>query len=221
MLFAAKYVWYSPAFSPKDVPRFYDVASITECPATFRSVINVLADRYSVPGGPTHVAGYDARGFAIGAPLALELGIPFVLLRKDAKSPGVLVESAGYDKEYAEEKLDKMCLRVGSIKRGSRVVLVDDLIATGGTAISGMQLVQELGATVYEFTAILSLPFLGGVEKIRAYMGGVFRDTSVFTLLDDDTVGDANCGDPSHWAEGLRIVPTDRAERLAMQYKLR
>eukprot|EP00282_Hemiselmis_andersenii_P006532 CAMPEP_0114151430 /NCGR_PEP_ID=MMETSP0043_2-20121206/23247_1 /TAXON_ID=464988 /ORGANISM="Hemiselmis andersenii, Strain CCMP644" /LENGTH=254 /DNA_ID=CAMNT_0001246257 /DNA_START=39 /DNA_END=799 /DNA_ORIENTATION=+ len=191
---AAAYKWYSPAFSPKNVPRFYDMASLTESPSTFKAVIDIYVERYSRRGGPTIIAGYDARGFALGAPIAVALGVPFVLLRKDCKSPGVLVESSGYEKEYAEAAEDKMCLRVGSIRRGDRVALVDDLIATGGTAIAGMQLVEELGAHVFEFTAVVSLPSLGGIDKIRGYKNGVFKDTAIFTLLDDATIGDANSG---------------------------
>ena len=77
-------------------------------------------------------------------------------------SPGVLAESAGYTKEYAEAKADQMCLRVGCISPGDNVVLIDDLIATGGTALAGFELVQGMGAKVAEFAAVTCLPGLHG-----------------------------------------------------------
>ena len=207
---AAAFKWYTPRFSPKDVPRFYDVSSITEHPEVFKLVIKVLADRYrALPDDkkPTHILGFDARGFLLGAPLALELGISFVLLRKAEKSPGVLVKSDPYSKEYAEIAPDTMAIRHGSIGRGDRIVLVDDLIATGGTAISGFQLCESLGATVIEFTAMIGIPILDGVRKIHEYANGHFKNVPVFTLIHDSEVGDANCGDPKDWpADKSRII---------------
>lgn len=160
---AAVLRWYGPDFSPKAVPRFYDVSGLTEDPAVFRQVIDLFVARFrSLKPRVTHIAGYDARGFLLAAPIALDMGIPCVLLRKDAKSPGVLAESAGYTKEYAEAKADQMCLRVGCISPGDNVVLIDDLIATGGTALAGFELVQGMGAKVAEFAAVTCLPGLHG-----------------------------------------------------------
>ena len=160
---AAALRWYGPTFSPKAVPKFYDVSGLTEDPAVFREVIDLFVARFkALQPRVTHIAGYDARGFLLAAPIALEMGIPCVLLRKDAKSPGVLVESAGYTKEYAEAKADQMSLRVGCIAPGDSVVLIDDLIATGGTALAGFELVRGLGANVAEFAAVICLPGLDG-----------------------------------------------------------
>ena len=190
--------WYSSTFSPKDVPRFFDVSGITENPEAFQKVIDVFVARYKAAGdqGPTHILGYDARGFLIGPPIALALKIPFVLLRKDGKNPGVTVTSTGYAKEYAEAKPDTQCIRLGSIGEKSRVVLVDDLIATGGTAIAGFELVEAVGAEVYEFAAMISLPFLDGVRKIRESCNGKFKDVSVFTVTHDANIPDAAKADP-------------------------
>jgi adenine phosphoribosyltransferase len=210
---AASFKWYSPKFSPKDVPRFYDVSSVTEYPEVFKTVLKVLVTRYrEKPENerPTHILGYDARGFLLGAPLAVELGLPFVLLRKAEKSPGVLVKSDPYHKEYAEASADTMAIRLGSIGKGSRVVLVDDLIATGGTAISGFQLCEALGAQVVEFTAMIGIPFLNGVEKIHTYANGHFKSVPVFTLIHDSQVPDDNCGDPKDWpADKPRVLPAE------------
>jgi len=201
-LIAEAFQWYSPKFSPKDVPRFYDVSSLTEKPEVFSTMTNVIADRYrALPKEqqPTHIIGYDARGFIIGAPLAVALGLPFVLLRKAEKSPGLLVKSDPYAKEYTEKAPDTMVIRQGAIDSSSRVVLIDDLIATGGTAVSGFQLVEALGAKVVEFCACIGIPFLDGVARIHAYQDGKFKNVPIFTLIHDSQVKDENCGDPKEW----------------------
>jgi adenine phosphoribosyltransferase len=212
--------WYGPKFSPKDVPAFYDVSSITEDPKCFGKVIELFVNRYKAMGeaGPTHVLGYDARGFLIGPPIALALGIPFVLFRKDAKNPGVVVESSGYSKEYAEKKLDAMCMRLGAIKPGARVLLIDDLIATGGTALAGFELCLSCDVEVLEFAAVIDLPFCEGVQKIRAYADGRFKDTPIFTLVDGRTIPDSNGRDPKEWAEASRVVPAPKAKEIMAKY---
>eukprot|EP00440_Ansanella_granifera_P053596 gb/GFBE01058103.1/.p1 GENE.gb/GFBE01058103.1/~~gb/GFBE01058103.1/.p1 ORF type:complete len:247 (+),score=59.75 gb/GFBE01058103.1/:1-741(+) len=217
---ASKIWWFGPKFSPKDVPAFYDVSSITEDPECFRRVIDIFVERYKAMGdaGPTHVLGYDARGFILGPPIALALGIPFVLFRKDAKQPGVVVESSGYSKEYAEKKLDAMCMRMGSIKPGARVLLVDDLVATGGTALAGFELCLSCGIDVCEFAAVIDLPVCEGIKKIRAYADGRFKDTPVFTLVDGTTIPAENGKDPAEWEEESRVVPAPKAKEIMQKY---
>eukprot|EP00927_Polykrikos_kofoidii_P045249 TRINITY_DN3916_c0_g1_i3.p1 TRINITY_DN3916_c0_g1~~TRINITY_DN3916_c0_g1_i3.p1 ORF type:complete len:275 (+),score=44.76 TRINITY_DN3916_c0_g1_i3:78-827(+) len=217
---AGSITWYGPKFSPKDVPKFFDVSSITENPACFTSVIDVFVERYTALGakGPTHVLGYDARGFILGPPVAIALGIPFVLFRKDAKNPGVVVESSGYSKEYTEKKLDNMCIRLGSIPEGSRVLLIDDLIATGGTALAGFELCMSLGVEVCEFAAVIDLPVCDGVTKIREYAGGRFKDIPVFTLIDGTTVPAENGRDPAEWNEESRVVPAPKGADMLKKY---
>lgn len=201
-------IWYSPQFSPKNVPRFYDIASITESPKLFRKIIDIIAQRYHDMGdsGPTHILGFDARGFLLGTPLALELQIPFVMLRKAEKSPGLLIKSEPYHKEYTEEHLDTMAIRANSIAPNSRVVLVDDLIATGGTAIAGFELVKACGAQIIEFTAIIEIPFLNGVQQIRCYRQGEYKNTPIFTLIHDSMITKDTCGDPKMWDSNLSRV---------------
>lgn len=207
--------WYSPHFSPKPVPRFYDAGSLTENPTVFRLVIDVLVQRYrsmSESERPTHILGYDARGFLLGTPVALGLGVPFVMLRKDNKSPGVLVKSSVYQKEYTEAKDDSMVLRVDSLKPDSRVVLIDDLIATGGTAISGFELCKMINARVVEFCAVIGIPGLDGVKKIHEFQDGYYKDVAIFTLIHDSIVDDKSCGDPSQWPAGKsRIIGAEEA----------
>ncbi len=188
--------WYSAQYSPHDVPSFYDVSGLTEQPSVFQRTIDVLTARYSrlpVGDAPTAIAGFDARGFIFGPPLALALGLPFVMIRKAGKLPGVLVSSGQYQTEYST---DETVMRFGSVGVGDRVVLVDDLIATGGTAIAGFELIDQLGARVHEFASVVCLPGLGGVEAIHTYAGGKFQDIPIFTLVDDATIGPEMCRDP-------------------------
>jgi adenine phosphoribosyltransferase len=154
------------------------------------------------------VAGFDARGFIFGPPIALALGLPFCMIRKAGKLPGVLVSSGRYETEYSS---DETVMRLGSVSAGDRVLLVDDLIATGGTAIAGFELVDQLGAEVCELAAIIELPTLGGVEKIHAHAGGKYRDVSIFTVVHDSTIGAANCADPP--AGTPRVVAAQDATR--------
>merc|ERR1711879_875122 len=197
-----------------DVPAFYDISSITEKPKVFKKIIDLFVKRYRAMGaaGPTHVMGYDARGFILGPPIAMALNIPFVLFRKDGKNPGALVESSGYAKEYVEKKLDNMCMRLGAIKPGAKVLLIDDLIATGGTALAGFELCLSCGIEVLEFAAVIDLPFCEGVKKIREYAGGRFKDTPIFTVIDGSMVPDENCRDPKAWEEESRIIPAPRGK---------
>ncbi|KAJ1488218.1 phosphoribosyltransferase-like protein [Baffinella frigidus] len=189
----------------------------------FKGVVDLFEERYSAmppDHRPTVICGYDARGFILGAPIAIALGVPFVLLRKDRKSPGVLVESTSYEKEYKETHNDQMCLRVGAITSSDRVVLVDDLIATGGTAVAGIELVEALGAKVVEFAAVTCLPGLGGSEFIHTAHGGRYSRVTVFTLVGDGAIPQEMCRDPVGWREGDRTVPVDQAGRLRTLYGL-
>ena len=209
--------WYGPKYSPHDVPSFYDVSGITEDPAVFQLVIDFFVARYRAQGpenGPTHIAGFDARGFLFGPPIALALKLPFVMIRKAGKLPGVLVSSGKYVTEYST---DETVMRVGAISSGDRVVLIDDLIATGGTALAGFDLVDQLGASVHEFAAMVSLPFLDGVGKIHAYRDGKYVDVPCFTMVDDSSIGPEMCSDPP---EGTpRMVSAEDAAATAAKIK--
>lgn len=186
--------WYGPKFSPHAVPNFYDVSGITENPEAFKLVIDTFAERYeSMKEKPTKIAGFDARGFLFGPTIAMRLGIPFVMIRKAGKLPGVLVSSGEYVTEYST---DETVMRFGAIDASDRVVLIDDLIATGGTALAGFELCHQLGATVHEFAAMIELPFLDGVKKIHEYKDGLFKDVPCFTVVDCLTIGEDMGRDP-------------------------
>ncbi|KAK3273411.1 hypothetical protein CYMTET_18344 [Cymbomonas tetramitiformis] len=202
--------WYGPEYSPHDVPNFYDIAGITENPKVFRKVIDIFVNRYKALGdkGPTRIAGFDARGFIFGPPIAAGLQIPFIMIRKVGKLPGVVATSGEYQTEYST---DESSIRIGSVSREDRVVLIDDLIATGGTALAGIRLVEAFGAEITEFAAIVSLPFMDGVKKIHEFDNGKFKDVSCFTLVDSDLIGPEMCANPP--AGTPRVLAPEEVEK--------
>ena len=111
---------------------------------------------------PDAVVGIESRGFLFGVPLALHWGVPFVPARKFGKLPGTTVRQV-YSLEYGEDTLE---LQADSLQAGQGVVLVDDLLATGGTALATTQLVQQLGAHVTAVLFVIELVGLGGREKL-------------------------------------------------------
>lgn len=110
------------------------------------------------------VAGIEARGFVFGAALAYRLGTGMVLIRKPAKLPGVVV-GLDYALEYGEDRIE---MHADAVVPGSRVLVVDDLIATGGTALAAVQLLRQAGATVDTAAFVIDLPGLGGAARLRA-----------------------------------------------------
>jgi adenine phosphoribosyltransferase len=123
---------------------------------------------------PDVVAGLDARGFILGAVVAYELNIGFVPIRKKGKLPFTTVAET-YELEYGSATVE---LHTDAVKTGDRVLLIDDLIATGGTMMAGKKLLERLGAQVMEGAAIVDLPELGGSQKLRE------SGLALFTLLD-------------------------------------
>ncbi|CAG9576256.1 adenine phosphoribosyltransferase [Leishmania major strain Friedlin] len=205
-LLKKNYCWYSPVFSPRNVPRFADVSSITESPETLKAIRDFLVQRYrTMSPAPTHILGFDARGFLFGPMIAVELGIPFVLMRKADKNAGLLIRSEPYEKEYKEAAPEVMTIRYGSISKGSRVVLIDDVLATGGTALSGLQLVEASDAMVVEMVSILCIPFLKAAEKIHSTGHSRYKDIKFISLLSEEALTEDNCGDSKNYT-GPRVV---------------
>lgn len=153
------YIREIPDF-PKPGIRFYDIAPLLGNGAVFAAAVDAMAaplkDRVS------KVAAFDARGFLFGGALAVSLGVGCVMLRKPGKLPGD-IEAVSYDLEYGTNALE---LQTGMISPEDTVVLVDDVIATGGTALAGIELVRKCGAGVTEFCALIDLPELGGSAQI-------------------------------------------------------
>jgi len=144
--------------------QFRDITPLLQDAKVFRVLIDAFVHRYMDPAlRPTVVAGLDARGFIIGSVLAYELGVGFGPIRKKGKLPFTTVEET-YELEYGSATVE---LHTDAVKPGQRVLLIDDLIATGGTMMAGKKLLEKLGATVIEGAAIVDLPELGGSQRIR------------------------------------------------------
>jgi adenine phosphoribosyltransferase len=155
--------------------QFRDITPLLQNPKVFRVLIDTFVHRYMDPAlRPTVVAGLDARGFIIGSVLAYELGVGFVPIRKKGKLPFTTVEET-YELEYGSATVE---LHTDAVKAGDRVLLIDDLIATGGTMMAGKKLLERLGAEIIEGAAIVTLPELGGEGKLRE------SGLSLFTLVD-------------------------------------
>lgn len=156
---------------PKKGIMFRDITTLLKDPVGFRLVIDNLTQKY-VEGNIQFdiIAGIEARGFIIGGALSYTLGKGFIPIRKPGKLPGETV-----NQEYAlEYGTDRMEIHVDAIKRGARVLIVDDLLATGGTAAAAAALIEKLGGTVAEMAFIVNLPEIGGEKKLRDMGYNVF-----------------------------------------------
>lgn len=142
--------------------QFRDITPLLQNPKVFRMLVDQFVYRY-FDIRPTLVAGLDARGFIIGSVLACELNVGFVPIRKKGKLPFTTVQET-YELEYGSATVE---MHTDAVKAGDRVVLVDDLIATGGTMMAGKRLLERLGADIVEGCAIVDLPELGGSRKLR------------------------------------------------------
>jgi len=144
--------------------QFRDITPLLQDAKVFRVLIDVFIHRYmDLRCRPDVVAGLDARGFILGSVIAYELGVGFVPIRKKGKLPFTTIEET-YELEYGSATVE---LHTDAVKAGDRVLLIDDLIATGGTMMAGMKLLEKLGAKVIEAAAIVDLPELGGSVKLR------------------------------------------------------
>ena len=155
--------------------QFRDITPLLQEAKVFRVLIDAFVHRYMDANmKPDVVAGLDARGFILGSVVAYELNVGFVPIRKKGKLPFTTVEET-YELEYGSATVE---LHTDAVKPGDRVLLIDDLIATGGTMMAGKKLLEKLGATVVEGAAIVDLPELGGSHKLRD------SGLSLFTLVD-------------------------------------
>ena len=144
---------------PKPGINFYDVTPLMSQPEIFGGIIAEFA-KLAKPLRPQVIVGIEARGFIFGAPLARELGIGFVPVRKPGKLP-YKVERIEYTLEYGSGQLE---MHNDAVKRGTRALVVDDLIATGGTARATCELLQRMGADIAGFLCVVELTFLGAVK---------------------------------------------------------
>lgn len=152
----------------KDFPKkgivFKDITPVLRDPKLFQSAIDLLADRHKGKKIDA-VVGIDARGFIFSACVALRLGAGLVPVRKKGKLP-YKTEAVGYDLEYGSNILE---MHVDALEPGNHVLIVDDLLATGGTAYATAGLCEKLGATIEEIDFLIELTFLPGRKKLSKY----------------------------------------------------
>ncbi len=157
--------------------QFRDITPLLQDPKVFRVLIDAFVHRYMDRAlRPDVVAGLDARGFILGSVVAYELGVGFVPIRKKGKLPFTTVQET-YELEYGSSTVE---LHTDAVQPGARVLLIDDLIATGGTMMAGKKLLEKLGAQVSEGAAIVDLPQLQGSARLRE------SGLTLFTLVDFD-----------------------------------
>ena len=135
---------------PKEGIIFRDITSLLEVPAAFKATIDLIVEKYK-DQGLTKVIGTESRGFIFGAPVALALGLPFIPVRKPGKLPREVIAQS-YQLEYGQ---------------GDNVLIIDDLLATGGTVEATVKLVQRLGGEVKHAAFVINLPELGGEKRLR------------------------------------------------------
>jgi adenine phosphoribosyltransferase len=160
---------------PKKGILFRDITTLIKDPVGFRLVIDNLTQRY-IQGDiqVDLIVGIEARGFIIGGALSYTLGKGFVPIRKKGKLPAEVVRHE-YELEYGRDTVE---VHKDAIRKGAKVLVVDDLLATGGTALAAASLVEKLGGSVSELAFVVNLPDLGGYAKLRN------RGYNVFCLTD-------------------------------------
>ena len=147
---------------PQEGILFRDITGLLEDARGLRIAVDTIVQRYT--GEPIDVvAGIEARGFIFGAAVAYQLGVGFIPIRKADKLPGEVI-GVDYELEYGT---DRMEMHVGAISEGDNVLLIDDLIATGGTAEAAVKLIRVAGGTVAECCFVIDLPDLGGVARLE------------------------------------------------------
>lgn len=179
----------TPYFPFKGIDRFYDIGGFLRDPEAFRLCVDVFVNRYR-DQDITSICGVDARGFVLGPPIALALGKPFFMLRKKGKMPNAVTGKA-YSKEYAGN--DSLSIPRGAVKDGDRVIVIDDLVATGGTLCAAVELVKAMGGTVVECACAVELKFLNAREKLG--------DVPIWALMSEEILTLDGIADES--------IPTD------------
>ncbi len=150
---------------------FRDITTILQDAEAFRYIIDEFYERYK-DKNIDKIVGIDSRGFIFGSVLAYKLNVGFVPVRKKGKLPYKTIQ-AEFEKEYGKDVVE---MHIDAIKSSERVVIIDDLIATGGTIQAAIELVEKVGGDIIECAFVIGLPDLKGMEKIRKY--------NVYTMID-------------------------------------
>ncbi|MDP6564572.1 MAG: adenine phosphoribosyltransferase [Alphaproteobacteria bacterium] len=148
---------------PKAGIQFRDITTLLEHPTGFRRTVDELVQPFA-GSGISLIAGIEARGFILGGAVAHQLSIGFVAVRKKGKLPWQTI-SVEYELEYGTDEVE---IHIDSIEKGDKVLIVDDLIATGGTAAAAVQLVRDAGGEVVGASFVIDLPDLGGRRRLEA-----------------------------------------------------
>uniref|UniRef100_UPI0035172720 adenine phosphoribosyltransferase n=1 Tax=Streptomyces calvus TaxID=67282 RepID=UPI0035172720 len=152
---------------PEPGVMFKDITPLLADPAAFSALSDALAD-IARDTGATKVVGLEARGFILGAPAAVRAGVGFIPVRKAGKLPGAILSQA-YDLEYGSAEIE---VHAEDLSAGDRVLVVDDVLATGGTAEASLQLIRRAGAEVAGLAVLMELGFLGGRARLEPALAG-------------------------------------------------
>ncbi len=161
----------------KGIDDFFDISGLLAAPGLFQVVVDGMVKRVS-HGQPTVICALDARGFLLGSPIALALKVPLVMIRKHGRLPGKCVHTA-FNEEY--ETGDVFEIQEGAIQPGDRVVVIDDILATGGSMLAAFELVKKLGAGHVGGACLMDLHLPGSREILKTH--GI----NVWSLLDVST----------------------------------
>lgn len=153
---------------PKPGILFKDISTVMLNPKISKEILNHLVELYQNKEIDV-IAGVESRGFLFGYPLAMELGIPFVLIRKEGKLPHKTISHA-YDLEYGNAVIE---IHQDAICEGQKVLIHDDLLATGGSANAAAELVKKCGANIIGFNFLIELAFLNGSEKLKKHSSNI------------------------------------------------
>ncbi len=148
---------------PKPGILFYDISTLLAHADAWKEAVRQLHEAVA-PWQPDLLIGIESRGFLVAAPLALELGVGFAMIRKKGKLPGTTIRHT-YDLEYGSDTIE---IQDGAIEPGQRVVILDDLLATGGTMAAAATLARKVGGTVMGSAYLIELSFLNGRERLAA-----------------------------------------------------
>ncbi|MER6525968.1 adenine phosphoribosyltransferase [Streptomyces sp. NPDC001508] len=152
---------------PEQGVMFKDITPLLADPAAFTALTDALAD-IAAATGATKIVGLEARGFILGAPVAVRAGLGFVPVRKAGKLPGATLRQA-YDLEYGSAEIE---VHAEDLTTADRILIVDDVLATGGTAQAAIQLIQRAGAEVSGVAVLMELGFLGGRARLEQALDG-------------------------------------------------
>ena len=149
---------------------FKDISTIMLDPKLSKKVLTHLKDLYQAESIDA-VAGIESRGFLFGYPLAMELGVPFILIRKKGKLP-YKKRSHSYELEYGSAVIE---MHEDAVKKGQKVLIHDDLLATGGSASAAAELIKKCGGSVFGFNFLVALDFLKGDKKLKNYSSNIIN----------------------------------------------